>query len=84
VLEHQNLIASIRAGTPLNEARQLADSTLATMMMREAAYSGREVKRDWLLNESQRVWGPDVPPDELEFGDREVEPVARPGEWELE
>jgi predicted dehydrogenase len=82
-LEHRDLIASIRNGTPLNEAKQLADSTLATIMMREAAYSGREVKRDWLLKESKRVWGPDVPPDELEFGEREVEPVAAPGEWEL-
>ncbi len=84
VLEHRNLIESVREGKPINEARQLADSTLATMMMREAAYSGREVKRDWLLNESQRIWGPGVPPHELEFTDREVEPVARPGEWELE
>ena len=68
---------------PLDEMQQLAESSLAMIMMREAAYSGREVKRDFLMKESKRVLGPDVPPDQLEYGPREVEPVAVPGKYEL-
>ncbi len=83
MLEHRNMIRSIREGSPLNEAHQLANSSLAAIMMREAAYSGREVTRDFLLKESKRVWGPDVAPHELEFGDHALEPVAVPGEYEL-
>ena len=82
-LEHRDMIASIRSGSPLNEMQQLAESSLAMIMMREAAYSGREVTRDFLLKESKRVLGPEVPPDQLEFGPREVEPVAVPGKYEL-
>ena len=63
---------------------RMLGATLATMMMREAAYSGREVKAEWLLSESKRIWGPEGSPAELEFGERAVEPVAVPGEYELE
>lgn len=83
ILEHRDMIASIREGRPLNELKQLAEASLATIMMREAAYSGREVTRDFLMNESKRILGPDCPPHAIEFGDREVEPVAVPGNYEL-
>ncbi|MBD3175395.1 MAG: gfo/Idh/MocA family oxidoreductase [Armatimonadia bacterium] len=45
VQEHIDMVASIRAGQPLNEARDVAQSTLAAIMGRESAYSGRT--RTW-------------------------------------
>jgi predicted dehydrogenase len=50
VQEHKDLIASIRAGTPLNEAEQVAHSTLTAIMGREAAYTGQVIKWDDLSN----------------------------------
>src|SRR5579859_8060886 len=41
VQEHTDLIASIRSGNPLNEAEQVAHSTLTAIMGREAAYTGQ-------------------------------------------
>jgi hypothetical protein len=35
--EHQDLIESIRAGKPLNEAQAVAESTLMAIMGRESA-----------------------------------------------
>jgi len=43
IQEQVELIRSIRAGQPLNQARQLAESTLTAIMGREAAYSGQPV-----------------------------------------
>ena len=37
LLEHVDLLASIRAGQPLNELKQVAESTLSAIMGREAA-----------------------------------------------
>ena len=39
--EHIDLIASIRAGKPLNEAEQIAESTLTAIMGRMPAYTGQ-------------------------------------------
>ena len=44
MLEHRDLIASIRAGKPLNEAKQTAESAMTAVMGRMAAYSGQLVK----------------------------------------
>jgi myo-inositol 2-dehydrogenase/D-chiro-inositol 1-dehydrogenase len=44
VQEHRDLIRSIRAGEPLNEARNLAESTLVAIMSRISAYTGQIVK----------------------------------------
>src|SRR5688572_19185044 len=41
VQEHFDLVASIRAGRPLNEGKQVAESTLSAIMGREAAYTGQ-------------------------------------------
>lgn len=50
VQEHADLIAAIRAGKQVNEARQIAESTLTAIMGRESAYSGRSVTWDEMLN----------------------------------
>ena len=42
-LEHVNLVASIRAGVPVNQAEETAISTLAGIMGRDAAYTGATV-----------------------------------------
>jgi len=51
--EHVDLIKSIRAGTPLNEGVRIAESTLTAIGARIAAYTGRTITWDWLLNESK-------------------------------
>ena len=78
VLEHVNLIASIRAGAPLNEGRQVAESTLTAIMGREAAYTGQVVTWDELLNAEQRLV-----PDVVAFGPLPTPPVPMPGVTKL-
>ncbi len=75
VQEHADLIASIRAGQPLNEGRQVAESTLTAIMGREAAYTGQEITWDAILNAPQ-----DLVPSDLQFGPMPVAPVAIPGQ----
>jgi predicted dehydrogenase len=58
VNEHRDLIKAILEDTPLNEARQVADSTLTAIMGREAAYSGVEVNWEDVLN-SNFAYGPE-------------------------
>jgi predicted dehydrogenase len=74
ILEHRDLIASIRAGKPLNEARRIAESSLTSILGREAAYTGKTVKYDELMASDL-----DLSPKSWEFGPNEVRPVRRPG-----
>jgi predicted dehydrogenase len=76
--EHQDLIASIRAGKPLNEAQTVAESTLVGIMGREAAYSGQTIEWDQALNAKTRLG-----PDKYEFGPLPFPPVAVPGQYKL-
>ena len=78
VLEHTDLIESMRAGRPLNEGRQVAESTLSAIMGREAAYTGRLITWDELLTAEQ-----DLVPPSLAFGPMPVSPVAVPGHTPL-
>ncbi len=79
VVEHTNLIRSIRAGRPLNEGRRVAISTLTAIMGRVSAYTGREVSWNWLMNSSQL----DLSPGKYEFGDLAIRPVPIPGQTKL-
>ena len=74
VQEHTDLIASIRRGTPLNEGRRVAESTLTAIMGREAAYTGGEIVWDELLNAQQSLM-----PENLDFGPLDIPPVPMPG-----
>lgn len=76
--EHAELIHSIRTGQPLNEARQVAESTLMAIMGRETAYSGKLIEWDEALNSKQ-----DLTPAALEFGPMPVPSVAMPGKYRL-
>lgn len=78
VQEHVDLLASIRAGTPLNEGRQVAESTLTAIMGREAAYTGQAIAWDDLMNCDQNLTPPAV-----DFGVMPVPPVAMPGKTKL-
>src|SRR5207253_2485604 len=66
VQEHADLIAAIRSGKPVNEARQIAESTLTAIMGRESAYSGHSVTWDEMLNSNMKLapesYGFDVAP----------------------
>ena len=78
VEEHVDLLASIRAGTPLNEGQQVAESTLSAIMGREAAYTGQAIVWDELLNATQ-----DLTPPNKGFGPLVVPPVAMPGKTKV-
>jgi predicted dehydrogenase len=72
--EHVNLIASIRAGAPLNELKAVSESTMTAIMGRMSAYSG--VALTWeeaLASEGSLV------PAKLAFGDFPTPQVPRPG-----
>ena len=79
VLEHVDLIASIRRGSPLNEGRRIAESTLTAIMGRMSAYTGRAMSWEWALQASTL----DLSPAKYEFGPNPVDPVAIPGQAAL-
>ena len=79
VQEHADLIASIRAGEPLNETRTVTESTMAAIMGRMSAYTGREISWDWSMGASKL----DLRSEKYEFGDVAKVPVTVPGETKL-
>jgi hypothetical protein len=56
VQEHVDLIRSVLVGKPLNEARQIADSTLVAIMGRISAYTGDMVRWTDLTRDAQSPW----------------------------
>jgi predicted dehydrogenase len=55
VQEHTDLIESIRAGNPLNELKNVTESSLTAVMGRMSAYTGKEVSWEQALNSKQRL-----------------------------
>jgi predicted dehydrogenase len=49
-IEHADLVAAIRSGTPYNEAEYGAHSTMTSIMGRMATYSGQLIKWDDAIN----------------------------------
>lgn len=74
--EHEDLIASIRAGNPINEAQAVAESTMTGILGREAAYSGKAIAWDEAMKSTTRLG-----PDKYEFGPYPVPEVAMPGRY---
>jgi len=81
VQEHADLIKSIRSGSPLNEGRQVAESTLCAIMARESAYARQQLKTSWFMSKCTLDL---VPPDGLKLSDsKPVPPFAVPGKYKL-
>ena len=74
VQEQADNIAAIRAGKQLNEGRQVAESTMAAILGRMSAYTGRAISWDWGLTSSKL----DLTTAKYDFGPNPVDPVAVP------
>ena len=77
VQEHIDMIRSIREGKPLNELQAVAESTMTAILGREAAYSGRALTWDQVLNSTVST----MPKDLTLYGSVEVPPVPVPGKY---
>ena len=75
VQEHIDLQSSIRGGSYLNEGKRIAESTLCAIMIRMAAYRGKEITWEQAMNDTE-----DLMPKVLQFGPNPQAPVAIPGE----
>jgi len=79
IQEHADLIASIRAGKPINELKNVTESTLTAIMGRMAAYTGKLVTWEQAMNSEENLmpasldWNAPLP----------TPPVAMPGQTEL-
>lgn len=79
VNEHTHLIASIRAGKPINELKTVAESTLTAIMGRMSAYTGKVVTWEQALNSTE-----DLVPVAFDWkAPMTVPPIAIPGQTEL-
>ena len=76
--EHKDLIDSIRANKPLNEAQRIAETTLTAIMGRMSAYTGKEVSWDQAMESKLNLF-----PEKLEMGPITVPPVPVPGKEQL-
>jgi predicted dehydrogenase len=76
--EHLDLMASIRAGNPINEAKAVGESTLTGIMGRESAYCGRSVEWDEILNAQTRLG-----PKTYQMGPLPFPEVATPGQYKI-
>lgn len=74
VQEHADLIESIRKGEPLNEAQNVAESTMTAIMGRMAEHSGQVLTWEEALKSDEKL-GPDKPT----LGPVKLRPVAVPG-----
>ena len=72
--EHVDLQNAILRDSPLNEAEQVARSTLVAIMGRMAAYSGKDVTWEQAMASDEVLM-----PDSVEFGPKPQAPVAIPG-----
>ncbi len=79
VEEHRDLVASIRAGKPLNEGRQIVESNLTAILGREAAYTGQAITWDELLASNLSI----LPPT-FALGPLATPAVPTPGETTLQ
>ena len=78
--EHKDLVDSIRAGKPIVELAETADSSLTAVMGRLAAYTGQRV--DWKFVTQQSTL--DLFPDKLSLdGSLPIASYAVPGVTKL-
>ncbi|WP_298865624.1 Gfo/Idh/MocA family oxidoreductase [uncultured Gimesia sp.] len=73
--EHDDFIASIRAGKPINDGTRMAHTSLMAILGRMAAYTGKRITWEQALNSQQKLV-----PDELGWNSKIDEtPRAVPG-----
>jgi predicted dehydrogenase len=78
VQEHVDLIRSVKAGKPLNEAKSIAESTLVAIMGRISAYTGQLVRwADLVTNEQSPFYNLACTPAAIDF---EKGPIKLPAE----
>jgi predicted dehydrogenase len=78
VQEHTDFIAAIRKGSPYNELKDVAESTLTAIMGRMSAYTGKVVTWEQALNSKETLV-----PANLAFGPLPTPPVPMPGQTSL-
>ena len=78
VQEHTDLIDAIRSGSPINEARQIAESTLTAVLGRESAYTGQMLTWQELMDSNL-----DLVPKKFAFGSMPLPAVPVPGKTKL-
>lgn len=77
--EHDEMYASIRAGNPINTGDRFCKTTLAAIMARMSAYTGKEITWDMALNSKE-----DTYPKNLQWDSKiPMPPVAMPGRTEF-
>jgi myo-inositol 2-dehydrogenase / D-chiro-inositol 1-dehydrogenase len=77
VREHIDLLNSIRAGAPLNELKNVTDSTFTAILGRNACYMGAALKWDDALSMADETMPKDYALDKA----LDANPVPRPGTW---
>jgi predicted dehydrogenase len=79
VQEHIDLLESITSGRPINELKQVAESTLVAIMGRMSAYTGKAVTWEHAMSSSL-----DTFPKHLDMNGHMAEPpIPKPGVTEL-
>ena len=73
-VEHDELFASIRADTPINNGEYMAKSTLLAIIRRMATYTWQEITWDMAWNSKEYLT-----PPKYEWGDLATPKVAIPG-----
>jgi myo-inositol 2-dehydrogenase/D-chiro-inositol 1-dehydrogenase len=75
VQEHTDLIESIRKGEPINELKNVAESTLSAIMGRMSAYTGKLITWEMALSSTENLM-----PENLDWDLKlPIPPVAVPG-----
>lgn len=80
MLEHRNLIKSIRDGNVINEGVQVAESTMTAIMGRMSAYTGQEVTWEQAMASTESL----VPAKPDMGMSLPVAPIAVPGQTKLQ
>ncbi|MCP3906026.1 MAG: Gfo/Idh/MocA family oxidoreductase [Planctomycetes bacterium] len=73
-VEHDELFASIRNGTPINDGEWMTNSTMMALLGRMAAYTGKTITWDEAMNSTE-----DLTPSRYDMGEIPVPPIAKPG-----
>ena len=77
-VEHDELFAGLRAGKPINDGEAAAQSTLMAILAREAAYTGKKITWQQMLDSKR-----DLAPRQYAWGPNPVMAVPVPGVYQF-